>query len=243
MPSRRPLRERIAERRWQECEVSGCGRLVHSLSRWCSRHAAHANRHGSPIAPAISRAAVKPYEAVARHLLYFPNRNHPAIKLVIGELDALLAKASLYAKDEPKPKGRDAAGRLRHELARLHKAGVTGRRILVICAGLHSYARENVGSVGAQWIGSRRHRFCLARHVLQQRGHGGHSRCRAAHGKRVDLSTRVLDKAGERLIEITDRLLTALEPALARQLSHSRAAAKAPTCGSFDETPTHQHER
>jgi hypothetical protein len=166
----------------------------------------------------------KAYDAVARHFLYYKNRTHPALKLAMDALDELLARAALYDTNMPKPQRMDADGKLRHELARLHKAGVTGRAILIICAGLHSFARDNVGVVGAHWIGSRRHRFCLARHVLQHT-----SRQQENQRRPATLSPRVLDLCGERLIEITDRVLTALAPALARHKAHSQSRYRQPT--------------
>jgi len=160
----------------------------------------------------VLRRDVRPYEATARRLVRI-NRKHDAIKLVCKSLSDMLASSALLDHGKPTPKRMDVEGRLRRELARLHSAGVTGRTILILALSLHIYARNSPGVVGLQWLGTRRHRFALARHVLQFT-----RRNRRDRASRVPLlSPRVLDLCGERMIQITDQLLTALEPAFARQ--------------------------
>lgn len=216
-PRARQWRERTQERRWTECDVPSCDKFVHALSRFCNRHHHHATRYGSPTAPIVRRSDVKPYERIARRLLTI-NRNHRAIKLTCNQLDEMLATAARTDHGRPSPKRTDVEGKLRRELARLHADGITGGRVLSLCAALHFYARINPGVVGLDWLGTRRHRFAIARHVLhhtQRKPHGASKRLPA-------LSARVLDRCGERLINATEALLTAMESAYARQSSTSQ---------------------
>jgi len=215
-PRARAWRERTQERRWQPCDITGCEGMVHGLSRWCNRHATHAGRYGSPTARVVLRTHVKSFEAIARRLIRV-NRRHDAIKLVCASLDQLLSSAAILDHGRPAVlKRADVDGRVNRELARLHSRGVTGRTILTLCLALHFYARNSPGVLGLTWLGSRRHRFAIARHVLhfKERGRRGHTAP----------SARVLDRCGERLIQVTDQLLTALESAFARQQSAAQGS-------------------
>src|SRR5260221_12036590 len=71
------------------------------------------------------------------HRLITSNRNHPAIVLVIGELDDMLATAARDRAGNPYTPGRqDWRGKMTRELARLHAAGLTGRDVFRVVAGV-----------------------------------------------------------------------------------------------------------
>src|SRR5260221_7768935 len=71
------------------------------------------------------------------HRLITSNRNHPAIVLVIGELDDMLATAARDRAGNPCTPGRqDWRGKMTRELARLHAAGLTGRDVFRVVAGV-----------------------------------------------------------------------------------------------------------
>ena len=120
----------------------------------------------------------------------------------------MLSTAARLDHGKVAPKRGDVDAKVRNEFARLHDAGVNGRTILIITAGLHAFARSSVDVVGRQWIGSRRHAFAIARLVLQ-----------SVRRAPPPMGARVRAAAGEQLLRITEPLLIAMEPAFARQQS------------------------
>src|SRR6266852_6685125 len=123
MPNlKRPPRVLMRERAGRRCALPDCEKFIHGLSRWCSRHHGLSLRYGSPTQERVLRKHTKPYERIVSRLIN-TNKNHPAIVLVVGELDELLAAAARAAPDNPSPGRMDWRGKMNVELARLHAAG------------------------------------------------------------------------------------------------------------------------
>src|SRR5260221_4966259 len=151
------------------------------------------------------------------HRLITSNRNHPAIVLVIGELDDMLATAARDRAGNPYTPGRqDWRGKMTRELARLHAAGLTGRDVFRVVAGLFFFSRALPRNLPPA---SRAFRFTIARHVLNLSHRDRYSGW-CVRAKRtgwverkgtVRLSTRVLDHLGTHLAVSLCPVLSAME--------------------------------
>jgi hypothetical protein len=208
----------MQERRGRPCAVTDCGKPVHALSRWCSRHHQASLRYGSPLQERVLRKTTKPYDRIASRLIT-ANRDHPALVLVISELDEMLATAArARAGNAYTPSPQDWQGKMNVDLARLHAAGLTGRDIFRTVTALHFYARAFPRSLPPS---TRAYRFIIARHVLNltHRDRYGGWCVRAKRTGWVErkgsvrLSTRVLDHLGQHLAVTLCPVLAALEPA------------------------------
>jgi hypothetical protein len=179
------------------CEVSTCSSRVHGLSRWCSKHHHQSLRYGAPTQTRTLRRHTAPYERVVSRLLK-ANKEHPAIVLVIGELDALLAKATKAAAFKPHPSRHDWQAKIDVELARTAAAGITGRVVFLTIAGCWFYSKANPRALPT----GRPLQFCMARHLLN-----------LAPRQQVRLSTKVCEALGKHLAVSLCGVLTAMEQA------------------------------
>lgn len=127
------------------CAVSGCRLPTHALSRWCRKHAHRAERHGSPTQRKITRTELRPYIATVEKFLD-ANAQHPALDTAFSDLQKLLADAA-RAPVVQRPKPREWRTRLRIDLARLNREGVTGREMFAIVAALHLFALAQTRSL------------------------------------------------------------------------------------------------
>jgi len=216
----------VAQRRLQPCEVQGCDKTRHYLSRYCSRHHTHSLRWGSATQKPVLRKHTLPTEQQIVKPLLFANRFHPAVKLVVRRINDLLKLAARVAPRE-KPKPHDWQSRAWRELARLRAKGVTGYEVFRIVAGLWFYARSHPDVLEPN---SRGHQFTVARHVLnfvERERYGGW--CNWSHavatytGWRdrkgsVKLPARVLAHVGRQLTVMTIATLQRMEDAYDRQL-------------------------
>src|SRR5260221_7443804 len=107
MPNlKRPPRVLMEEKRGNPCAVPGCRTTTHgSMSRFCRRHQGADGRYGSPTQTRILRKTTKPYERVVSELIT-THRKHPALVMVFGELDELLAAAARARAGNPYTPGR-----------------------------------------------------------------------------------------------------------------------------------------
>ena len=226
------IRVRCKQREGRPCAVEGCGKPIHDLGRYCSKHHTNMLRHGEAEQTPVLRKHVAATEGIARALI-FANRKHPAVKLVVQKINELLDLAACVApRDKPDPYNWQA--RAWRELARLKSRGVTGYEVLRVVAGLHFYARANPDRLAPY---SRSHRFAVARHVLsfaERERFGGWcewNRSVQASGRTfkavsgwnarkgtVKLSSRVLDHVGRHLLVLTIATLRRMEDAYDRQL-------------------------
>ena len=107
MPNlKRPPRVQMRERQGRRCDVSTCDKLVHGLSRFCSRHHGLSLRYGGPTQERVLRKTTKPYDRIASRLIT-ANKDHPAIVMVIEELDELVAAAARARAGNPFTPGRE----------------------------------------------------------------------------------------------------------------------------------------
>ncbi len=229
------VRAKAAGRRGQQCAV--CNKGVHGLSKYCSRHHSASLRYGSPTQSRILKTDTAPYRKIVARLLD-QNQQHPALVMVIGELEDMLtaAAAAVAAAGRPStPKRADWRGKRTQELARIRTGGATGRDVFLTTAGLHFFARDRPTLLEPV---SRAFHFAVARHALALRPrerYGGWTRRRGFIGwlDRKDtarLSTRVLSRLGHDIAVSLCAVLLALEPAydqlvMAPQQRRQRLAA------------------
>jgi hypothetical protein len=198
------------------CGVSTCSSRVHGLSRYCTKHHHQALRYGAPGQTRTLRRHTAPFERVVSRLLT-ANSDHPAIALVIGELDALLVQATKAAAIKPSPGRQDWQAKVNVELARIYSAGITGRDVLQTVAGLWFYAKANRTQLPA----GRPLQFAMARHVLtlvHRQTYGGWCNRKDFKGwvdvkGTVRLSTKVCEALGKHLAVSLCGVLTAMEGA------------------------------
>ena len=223
---------RIRARQYQQCEIVSCTKFVHGLSRYCSAHERHDQRFGSPTQGRVSRYGIngtKPYERTVRQIMLC-NPDHPALKLVIDELDAMLVKAShnadvasIAGPGRPGLARQDHVGKMYRELARVHAAGVRGRDVLLTVAGCYFFARANEKLLEPA---SRPYNFAIAKLVLHlaRREHFDGWR-ESKHGSSwvkykglVYIGVHTLENLGRHLAVTTAALMVALEPAYDAQV-------------------------
>src|SRR5260370_36773283 len=95
----------MQERKGCPCALPDCPNPVHGLSHYCARHHQASLRYGSPTQARILRRDTQPYERIVSRLIT-ANKDHPALALVIGELDELLATAARDRAGNPYTPGR-----------------------------------------------------------------------------------------------------------------------------------------
>lgn len=136
------IRARVKARRFTKCEIDGCPRFVHGVSRWCVSHGMRAERHGHPLGRAIRKSETQPYARVVERFIR-ANANHPALALVFEELNTLLAEgAQRAAASNGRPRCDDWRWKLDCELQRVHQHGVTGREVFKEVGALWFLARS-----------------------------------------------------------------------------------------------------
>lgn len=135
---REQTRELVARRVGRHCSVPGCLIQTHQLSQWCRRHAAREGRHGSPTQRSITLSELATYlKSIDRFLA--ANAGHTALELVFASLSAMLTEAAaIPVLQRPRPS--DWRLRLRLDLQRLHKGGVSGQEMFRLVAALHLFA-------------------------------------------------------------------------------------------------------
>ena len=134
------IADRLASRPARKCEIERCFRQTHQLSRWCANHASRAAKHGGAEQKAVFKRDLKEFLKISHRWISKVNANHPAVRLVAGELDKMLTDAASVPIVR-KPKRADYLAVQRLELTRLHRSGVTGIEILELCFALWLFAQ------------------------------------------------------------------------------------------------------
>ena len=158
------IRDRLARRGARPCSVDGCLRPCHQLSQYCRRHAHRADRHGSPTQRATRVYELKFYRKTVDGFLK-ANVGHPALTLAYADLSKLLSDAAALAVTH-RPRTRDWRTRLRLDLQRLHKAGLTGAEMFLLIASLHLFAVNQPRALAPM---SKCFWFCASRLILNSR--------------------------------------------------------------------------
>lgn len=116
-----------------QCSVRGCGQHRSSLSRWCSRHAATAERQGDPLARPVRRAEWAPYRAALRSLYVQHQATHAGLQRALEWLSAWMAEAV----------ARDGEYQWATEVARVSRHGITPLDVLTEVAACWAYLQQN----------------------------------------------------------------------------------------------------
>jgi hypothetical protein len=155
------------------CCVFGCGRKPDGLSsRWCSRHVAHWQRHGSAIIPTYSAKTISPYSRSAHSIL---SVEVAGFDLAVMESVAAIEKLYRLAGDVVPPlrlRGLSAKLKARSAISRLRDGGIAPLKIIGTCLSHAALEAE--------------HRIC-GRPEAHLDGGGGNCNWRnAAIGKRCN---------------------------------------------------------
>jgi len=139
----RRIRERLGEDPThlpQRCGVFGCSRPTQRAARQglspdtCRFHIQRAARHGSPWAPSLKAADLRPYVKVALRIIR-DLRELPQVAHTHQRLQAVLDSAGGVLPAH-RVKHRSQRVKARMCFARLHKAGVRAERLLAIHMGV-----------------------------------------------------------------------------------------------------------
>jgi hypothetical protein len=132
------IADRLARRGSRKCDVELCFKPCHMLSRWCGTHAACAAKNGSPTQKPLRRPDLLPYRKLA-HRWVTSNQTHPAIKLVVADLDRYLFESTLVQITR-RPRRVDWQAVMRLEFQRLYRSGLRGQELFELVLVIHLYA-------------------------------------------------------------------------------------------------------
>jgi hypothetical protein len=208
------IRDRLARRGARPCSVDGCLLPCHQLSQFCRRCAHRAERHGSPTQRAIRVYELKFYRKTVDRFLA-ANVGHPALIAVCADLSKLLSDAAALPVVH-RPRSRDWKTRLRLDLQRLYKAGLTGTEVFRLVASLHLFAVSQSGSLAPM---SKSFWFQAARLILNSRDRHPSDLFNRSLGARLPAPT--LEHLGRTVMVMLHRVLSAMVESLER-------ASKAP---------------
>lgn len=133
MPNRRRVSVAVRLNEAHQCDVSGCGRNRYALSRWCSRHAATAERQGHPLARPIKPAQWAQYRNALRTLYAQHLTTHAGLQRALEWLSRWIAEAV----------ARDGEQHWCTEVARLSRHGCSALDVLTELAACWCYLEEN----------------------------------------------------------------------------------------------------
>jgi hypothetical protein len=134
----REIADRLSSRPARKCDVERCFRQTHQLSRWCAKHAQNAAKHGSPTQKPLRRPDLLPWRKIA-HRWIASNQTHPAIKLVVADLDRYLFESTLV-QIVRRPRRVDWQAVMRLELQRLYRSNLRGQELFELVLAIHLYA-------------------------------------------------------------------------------------------------------
>jgi hypothetical protein len=132
MPKHRRVSVAVRVNESRFCDIRACTQHRNSLSRWCSRHSAAAERNGDPLAKPIAASNWAPLRASIRQL-YADNEKHPGLTRALQWVSSWMAQAVAL----------DGREHWASEVARVHRHGCSATDVLVELAACWSYLQEN----------------------------------------------------------------------------------------------------
>lgn len=216
MPTHRRVSVAVRVNELRSCDIKGCTEHRYSLSRWCSRHAAAAERNGDPHAKPIAPSKWASHRTAVRQL-YTENAAHAGLTRALSWLSSWMAQAVAL----------DGREHWASEVARVHRHGCSAMDVLVELAACWCYLQENPRATTSD-----SHRdFTLSKAVCglapRPRRVSTHAAAKGSNGYAQKTKPGALKHIGPHLVRTLGPLLISTHQSIETEQERARAEVEA----------------